>query len=67
MADLKDSNGQLITDDKANLLNNFFLPVFVNPLPLFDTRYNGTPADVVTLCDIFIQSIKVFCPYILEK
>ena len=55
MADLKDSDGTLITGDeeKANLLNEFFASVFVNephgPLPLFDIRYNGTPVTKLTV------------------
>ena len=49
VADLKDSNGEIISCDseKADLLNTFFASVFVNEppgeLPLFDIRYQGTP------------------------
>ena len=61
MSDLKDENGQLVMDskEKANLLNNFFVSVFVSeppgPLPIFDIRYNGTPVtklsvDQSTVC-----------------
>lgn len=55
MADLKDSDGILITEnkEKANLLNEFFASVFVDeppgPLPLFDIRYNGTPVTKLTV------------------
>ena len=61
MSDLKDESGQLVMDskEKANLLNNFFVSVFVSeppgPLPIFDIRYNGTPVtnlsvDQSTVC-----------------
>ena len=49
VADLKDLNGNLISDDsgKAELLYSFFAPVFVEEppgeLPAFDIRYHGVP------------------------
>ena len=49
VSDLKDTNGQMICEDKekADLLKNFFASVFVNeptgPLPVFDVRYHGVP------------------------
>ena len=49
VSDLKDINGNMVCDDteKADLLNTFFASVFVNEptgeLPIFDTRYHGTP------------------------
>ena len=59
---LKDENGQLVMDskEKANLLNNFFVSVFVSeppgPLPIFDIRYNGTP--VTKLSVIKVQYVS---------
>ena len=68
MSDLKDERGQLVMDstEKANLLNNFFVSIFVSeppgPLPIFDIRYNGTPVtklsvDQSTVC----KQLKDFC------
>ena len=70
MCDLKNENDQLISDnkDKANLLNNFFASVFINeplePLPVFDLRYHGTPVtklvvDESTICKQ-LKGLNVF-------
>ena len=48
-ADLKDKDGHTVSTDieKANLLNNFFTSVFTkentHQLPVFDSKYQGTP------------------------
>ena len=49
MSDIKDSRGQMLSDDaqKADLLNDFFASVFVNEptgqLPVFYIKYHGLP------------------------
>lgn len=65
IADLKDTNGDLVQDSelKADLLNDFFASVFVQedpgPLPLFDIRYQGTPVtELVVNTEIVFKQMQ---------
>ena len=66
VSDLKNSTGLLIQDNeaKANLLNDFFVSVFVKEptgaLPIFDLRYNSTPVSkLIVSTDEVLRRLKL--------